>query len=35
VAPNRRADLVKCGFRAMIGGTLSTFLSACMAGMLL
>jgi CNT family concentrative nucleoside transporter len=35
VVPNRRADLVKCGFRAMIGGTLSTFLSACIAGMLL
>jgi len=35
LAPGRRSDLVRCGLRAMIGGTLATFMSACMAGMLL
>lgn len=35
LAPTRRADLAKFGFRAMIGGTLSTFLSACLAGVLM
>ncbi len=33
--PGRRGDLARCGLRAMIGGTLATFLSACMAGALL
>lgn len=35
LAPGRRSELARCGLRAMIGGTLATFLSACMAGALL
>jgi CNT family concentrative nucleoside transporter len=35
LVPGRRGDLARCGMRAMIGGTLATFLSACMAGALL
>src|SRR6266853_2115972 len=35
LAPNRKHDLAKLGFRAMIAGTLANFLSATLAGMLL
>lgn len=35
IAPERRADLAKLGFRAMLGGTLAAFMTACMAGLLL
>ena len=35
IAPTRRADLVKCGVRAMIGGLLTCYLSATIAGLLL
>lgn len=35
LAPSRRTDLARYGLRAMVGGTLATFLSACMAGALL
>lgn len=35
IAPNRRADLARLGFRAMIAGTLACFMTACIAGMLL
>jgi len=35
LAPNRKHDLAKLGFRAMIGRTLANFLSATLAGMLL
>ena len=33
--PSRRADIAKLAFRALIGGTLASYLSATIAGMLL
>lgn len=33
MAPNRRPDIARLGFRAVIAGTLSNFLSAAIAGM--
>jgi CNT family concentrative nucleoside transporter len=35
LAPERRADLSRLGFRAMLAGTLTTCLVACVAGLLL
>lgn len=35
LAPERRADLAKLGIRALISGTLASYLSACIAGMIL
>ena len=35
IAPERRADLAKLGLRAMIGGSLAAFMTACVAGVLL
>ncbi|QDV73513.1 NupC/NupG family nucleoside CNT transporter [Botrimarina mediterranea] len=35
LAPERRGDLAKLGLRAMIGGTLASFLTACIAAILL
>jgi CNT family concentrative nucleoside transporter len=35
IAPERRADLARLGFRAMLGGTLACFMTACVAGILL
>ena len=35
IAPERRSDLAKLGLRAMLGGTLAAFMTACIAGMLL
>jgi len=35
IAPERRADLAKLGFRAMLGGTLAAFMTACVAGVML
>ncbi|MBI2956242.1 MAG: NupC/NupG family nucleoside CNT transporter [Acidobacteria bacterium] len=35
LAPDRRADLARLGFRAMIAGTLANFMSAALAGILL
>jgi CNT family concentrative nucleoside transporter len=35
MAPNRKADLARLGFRAMIAGSLATFQTATIAGMLL
>ena len=35
LAPERRADLAKLGFRALLAGTLANFLSACIAGVLI
>lgn len=35
LVPERRKDLAKLGFRAMIGGTLAAFMTACIAGMLI
>lgn len=34
LAPERRQDLARLGMRAMLGGTLATYLTACVAGML-
>ena len=33
--PERRHDLARLGFRALLAGTLANFLSACIAGILL
>ncbi|MDA0711684.1 MAG: NupC/NupG family nucleoside CNT transporter [bacterium] len=35
IAPDRRADLARLGFRAMIGGTLAMMMTACIAGILI
>ena len=35
LAPTRRADLAKLGFRALICGTLASYLSATIAGILM
>ena len=35
LAPNRRKDLAKLGVKALVCGTLASYLSACIAGMLL
>jgi CNT family concentrative nucleoside transporter len=35
LVPERKSDLARLGFRAMLAGTLANFLSACIAGMLL
>ena len=35
MAPDRRSDLSRLGLRAMVGGTLATFMCASVAGMLL
>ncbi len=35
IAPDRRADLARLGLRAMIGGSLAAFMTACVAGILL
>ncbi len=35
MAPERRSDLARLGLRAMIGGTLASFMTACFAGLLL
>jgi CNT family concentrative nucleoside transporter len=35
LAPSRRADLAKLGFKALIAGTLASYLSATLAGLLL
>lgn len=35
LAPNRRKDLAKLGFKALFCGTLASYLSACIAGILL
>jgi CNT family concentrative nucleoside transporter len=34
MAPNQRPHLAKLGVKAVIGGTLATFISACVAGLL-
>ncbi|MBI4911736.1 MAG: NupC/NupG family nucleoside CNT transporter [Acidobacteria bacterium] len=34
LVPERRGDLAKLGFKAMLAGTLANFLSACIAGVL-
>lgn len=35
LVPERRSDLARLGLRAMIGGTLACFMTACIAGVLL
>jgi CNT family concentrative nucleoside transporter len=35
MAPERRGDLARLGFKAMVGGSLATFQTAVIAGMLL
>ncbi len=35
LVPERRADLARLGFRALLAGTLANYLSACIAGVLL
>ncbi|HEY1065835.1 MAG TPA: nucleoside transporter C-terminal domain-containing protein, partial [Pirellulales bacterium] len=35
VMPDREKTLAKLGFRAMLGGTLATFMTACVAGVLI
>jgi CNT family concentrative nucleoside transporter len=35
MAPNRRGDLARLGLRAMLGGALANFMTACVAGVLL
>lgn len=35
LAPKRRKDLAKLGFKAMIGGTIASFMTACIAGFLI
>ncbi|CAJ1068933.1 solute carrier family 28 member 3-like [Xyrichtys novacula] len=34
MAPDRRADISSCGFRALIAGSVSCFMTACIAGVL-
>ena len=35
IASERRADLARLGLRAMLGGTLAAFMTACIAGVLI
>ena len=35
IAPDRRGDLARLAFRAMLGGTLAAFMTACIAGILI
>jgi CNT family concentrative nucleoside transporter len=35
IAPERRTDLARLGLRAMLGGTLAAFMTACIAGVLI
>lgn len=35
IAPNRQGDLARLGLRAMLGGTLAAFMTACIAGLLI
>jgi CNT family concentrative nucleoside transporter len=35
MAPERQRDLAQLGLRAMLGGALANFMTACIAGMLL
>jgi concentrative nucleoside transporter, CNT family len=35
IAPDRRGDLARLGLRAMLGGTLASFLTACIASLML
>ena len=35
IAPGRRADLASIGLKAMIGGAFASWMTACVAGLLL
>ena len=35
LAPKRQGDLARLGFKAMLGGTLAAFMTACIAGILI
>lgn len=35
IAPNRQSDLARLGLRAMLGGTLANFMTACVAGIMI
>jgi CNT family concentrative nucleoside transporter len=35
LAPERRGEMAKVGFRAMLGGLLAAYMTACLAGLLL
>ena len=35
LAPERRSEMAKIGFRAMCGGLLAAYMTACLAGILL
>jgi nucleoside permease NupC len=35
LVPKRRKDFARLGLRAMIGGTLAAYMTACIAGLLL
>ena len=35
LAPSRKSDFARVGFRSMLGGTLAAFMTGCIAGMLL
>ncbi len=35
IVPNRRKDLARLGFRAMLGGTIAAFMTAAVAGILI
>jgi CNT family concentrative nucleoside transporter len=35
IAPERRGELAQLGLRAMLGGTLANFMTACVAGMMI
>jgi CNT family concentrative nucleoside transporter len=35
LAPRRRGDLARLGFKAVMAGTMANFMSACIAGMFL
>ncbi|HEX8924378.1 MAG TPA: nucleoside transporter C-terminal domain-containing protein, partial [Terriglobales bacterium] len=35
LAPNRRSDLARLGFKAMLAGTVANLMSACIVGVLL
>ncbi|HFE51860.1 MAG TPA: NupC/NupG family nucleoside CNT transporter, partial [Bacteroidetes bacterium] len=35
IAPSRRSDLAKLGLRAMFGGALASWMTACIAGILI
>ena len=35
LAPSRRSDLARLGFKAMLAGTMANLMSACIVGVLL